>query len=485
MLNLGWVRRCPPPPGTHDAAGRRRDIGTGELIRDIAGSPSAALHRAARWARLGRPLEALALLEAAGRAGPDHPLRLRLYAALQLYRPLLEATGGGVVVPARLRPELGLARLATGDPEGAIPLLEQAIRGRPRWGAWMRAAAALASIAPERAEPALAQCRQGPLVRLVRAHLAERAGEYRRALALLPEAEAGEGRPAEAALLRATALAGLGERDAAERAVAGALAGFALPPFADEPSSRQDGPVVTVVVAAFDAEATIETALRSLQRQSWRSLDIVVVDDASTDRTAAITAALTARDSRIRLLRQPINRGAYAARNRGLAEAVGEYVTTHDADDEAHPLRIERQLAPLLADARLVGTVARWLRREAPNRFRDRQLAPLIRLHVGSLLLRRRFLVGAVGAYDEVRYGADGDLLTRIDAAAGAGGIARLALPLTVSGVRAGSAVHDPLSGYGGRGYSLERQRYHERSVLRCIAQLCGRPLTISHDLPE
>ena len=84
-----------------------------------------------------------------------------------------------------------------------------------------------------------------------------------------------------------------------------------------------DGPLVTVIVPAFNAASTIANALTSLLAQSWRNLEIIVVDDASTDHTAEVVESI--HDQRITLLRQPTNLGAYAARNRALAAASGDY----------------------------------------------------------------------------------------------------------------------------------------------------------------
>ena len=115
-----------------------------------------------------------------------------------------------------------------------------------------------------------------------------------------------------------------------------------------------EGPLVTVLVPCFEAEGTIDIALRSLAEQTYRDLEIIVVDDASTDRSVEVVERWTEEDRRVRLLRQPERRGAYAARNLGLSRATGRWVRVHDADDWTHPDTIARQVAPLLAGE------ARW-----------------------------------------------------------------------------------------------------------------------------
>lgn len=103
---------------------------------------------------------------------------------------------------------------------------------------------------------------------------------------------------------------------------------------------------ITVVIPAFNCEAYLAETLRSVQAQSERDLEIIVVDDGSRDGTAACAAAAAAHDPRVRVLSQP-NAGPAAARNRALRAATGEYLAFVDGDDLCHPLRMERELAVL------------------------------------------------------------------------------------------------------------------------------------------
>jgi len=104
----------------------------------------------------------------------------------------------------------------------------------------------------------------------------------------------------------------------------------------------------SIIIPAFNAEATIAQALASVRAQSETGLEIIVIDDASSDHTPAIVAAEAAMDHRIRLLRMPVNAGPAAARNRGLLEATGDWIALLDADDSYHPDRIGTLLS--LAD---------------------------------------------------------------------------------------------------------------------------------------
>lgn len=100
-------------------------------------------------------------------------------------------------------------------------------------------------------------------------------------------------------------------------------------------------PRVTVVVPAYNAEKYIPETLECLRAQTLREIEVLVVDDGSTDPTAQIVAAFCEKDPRFRLLRQE-NAGVSAARNHGLREAAGTYILFLDSDDllSADALRV-------------------------------------------------------------------------------------------------------------------------------------------------
>ena len=107
-------------------------------------------------------------------------------------------------------------------------------------------------------------------------------------------------------------------------------------------------PRVSVLVAAYNGEAFVGEALASLGAQTFRDFEVIVVDDGSTDGTAALVAKLATRDERFRLIRQA-NGGTQAARNAALAGARGAWVALLDQDDVWLPQKLEAQIT--LADA--------------------------------------------------------------------------------------------------------------------------------------
>lgn len=100
-------------------------------------------------------------------------------------------------------------------------------------------------------------------------------------------------------------------------------------------------PLVTVIICAYNAGTYLKPSLESVLAQSYEHLEILVVDDGSSDGSTAWLHEI--QDSRIRVLTQE-NSGKPIALNRALSEMNGEFYAVHDADDISHPHRIERQL---------------------------------------------------------------------------------------------------------------------------------------------
>jgi succinoglycan biosynthesis protein ExoO len=116
------------------------------------------------------------------------------------------------------------------------------------------------------------------------------------------------------------------------------------------------GPRVTVLVPAFNAAATLPRAIRSVLGQTLDDLELIVIDDASTDATLATAQALAATDRRVRVLQAPRNGGPGAARSLGLSDALGSWIAILDADDLFRPERLARLL--LLAEQHRLDAVA-------------------------------------------------------------------------------------------------------------------------------
>nr|MBF0686026.1 glycosyltransferase family 2 protein [Pseudomonas sp.] len=122
------------------------------------------------------------------------------------------------------------------------------------------------------------------------------------------------------------------------------------------------GPQLTVIMPVFNGGAAMAYAIESVLAQTWRNLQLIVVDDCSTDDTFDRVRQIAARDQRVLPLRLESNQGAYAARNAGLQQATGQFITTHDSDDWSHPQKYELLIKTLLGKPELAGAMCHWVR---------------------------------------------------------------------------------------------------------------------------
>lgn len=188
------------------------------------------------------------------------------------------------------------------------------------------------------------------------------------------------------------------------------------------------GPLVSVLMPAYNAASTIGYAVRSLFNQSYASLEVLVGDDASDDATLDILKARWPSEPRLRLFRSARNQGSYNVRNALVQRARGRFVTFHDADDLAFPDRIARQVAALGASG-AVACVANFARVDRAGAFRFFKDQRAVRLGLVTLLLERRAFDEA-GPFRSARVGADLELYTALQARFGPSRVRRIRSPL-------------------------------------------------------
>lgn len=102
-------------------------------------------------------------------------------------------------------------------------------------------------------------------------------------------------------------------------------------------------PKITIGITSFNAEETIAAAIQSALAQDWEHFEVIVVDDASQDRTAGIAEEFRAQDLCLRVLKNPCNGGVAASRNRIIQEARGDFIAFFDDDDVSAPDRLRCQ----------------------------------------------------------------------------------------------------------------------------------------------
>lgn len=102
-------------------------------------------------------------------------------------------------------------------------------------------------------------------------------------------------------------------------------------------------PAISVIIPTFNRAARLQRAIRSVMAQTWHDLEIIVVDDGSTDATQDVLGSI--REPRLIVVRHEANLGSPVARNSGMSVARGQFVAFLDSDDEWLPAKLERQVA--------------------------------------------------------------------------------------------------------------------------------------------
>jgi glycosyltransferase involved in cell wall biosynthesis len=181
-------------------------------------------------------------------------------------------------------------------------------------------------------------------------------------------------------------------------------------------------PTVTVLLPAYNAEAWIRGAVDSIIDQSLSDFELLVIEDGSIDKTGQILSQYT--DARIRLIRHETNRGLIASLNEGLDLAGGSFIARMDADDVAHPKRLERQVAFMRSNPE-VGICGTWFvitgegepkRVCPPTSHEDMAAALFFRSPFGhpTVMMRRSFLEETGLRYRaETRHAEDFDFWVR------------------------------------------------------------------------
>jgi glycosyltransferase involved in cell wall biosynthesis len=164
-------------------------------------------------------------------------------------------------------------------------------------------------------------------------------------------------------------------------------------------------PLISCIVPVFNGERYLAEALDSMLAQTYRPIEVIVVDDGSTDGTRQV---VTSYGDRVRYFWQP-NAGPPRARNLGLSLVKGEFVAFLDADDLWHPEKLERQMERFEARPKLDLCVAYletfWVPElhEEQARFQGHRLSQPLPGYVTVTLLARRNLFDTVGYFDTSR----------------------------------------------------------------------------------
>ena len=187
-----------------------------------------------------------------------------------------------------------------------------------------------------------------------------------------------------------------------------------------------DHGLVSVLMSVYNGAPTLEKAAASVLAQTYRNLELILCDDASTDDTWRIMQRIAAQDARVTIFQNKTNRGLGASLNECLSRAGGEYIARQDADDISDPDRIERTMDFLLSSGapyaacgvRVFDDTGIWSTRQYPQKITKHIIAQKNPFFHPTMVFRRAVLEG-VGGYSETpetRRTEDYDLVMRLAA---------------------------------------------------------------------
>jgi len=183
-------------------------------------------------------------------------------------------------------------------------------------------------------------------------------------------------------------------------------------------------PLVSVIIPTYNRTNLVPRAIESVLTQTYDNLELIVVDDASSDETEAVVRCYD--DERLTYICHETNRHVSAARNTGLERASGEYIAFLDDDDEWLPTKLEKQIDHFTEVKGRIGMVYCWMEYRDGNavvrRYRPRLRGCIFEETIGgqpigacSTLVVKREVIDEIGGFDEsLPRGNDGDFIRRV-----------------------------------------------------------------------
>lgn len=219
---------------------------------------------------------------------------------------------------------------------------------------------------------------------------------------------------------------------------------------------------VSIVLTTYNTAEFLAVSLNSLLMQTYPNLEIIVVDDASTDNTLEIVQEFQSLyKNKIKLIKLQKNHGSYIAKNIGASYATGDLITFHDADDWAHPQRIEEHVKAHLKDKKVKFSISKLVRVTEDGFFYAKQVYPLDRLSMVSLMIDKT-LIDEIGYFRKHRLGSDTEYFERLKKFT-KWKFERIDKVLMFCSHRENSLTTSPETGVAGFGTTNKRQHYWDK----------------------
>lgn len=200
-------------------------------------------------------------------------------------------------------------------------------------------------------------------------------------------------------------------------------------------------PLISVVMTAYNTGELIKPAVESILAQTWNNLELIVIDDCSTDSTRSLVEAYARQDPRVKLYCFGVNRGTYWCKNFGITMSSGVAVTFMDSDDTSAPDRLRQQFHALNRPGYAVSTC---------NHVRIDETGKVIAIngvtervaYISQMVKREVF--EEIGYFDSVRTSADDEFLRRLKLTYGTESHTNVKTVLYTALLRDGSLTRDP-----------------------------------------
>ena len=217
---------------------------------------------------------------------------------------------------------------------------------------------------------------------------------------------------------------------------------------------------VSIIMTTYKRDPLLHAAISSILNQTYRNIELIIVDDCSPDDNFDYLQHLAGNDARIRVFQMGSNGGTYLAKNFGMTKATGDFIGFMDSDDFCHAERIELQVSALDANPEVMGVTHDYFRIDESSNIEFRGIGAL-RMACISLVIRRQ-VMDEIGFFDSLRVGADTEYIERIEAKYGKEKRLRIKIPsmfmmLHTSSLTGGGPFH--ISWRSVSGHRLQHHR--------------------------
>jgi len=232
---------------------------------------------------------------------------------------------------------------------------------------------------------------------------------------------------------------------------------FSLPEF----FSRED-PKISVIMTCYNSEKFLDTSIQSALDQTYRNLELIIVDDNSDDNSVEKIKQWASKDSRVHLMEKKINEGTYVSKNRAILESTGDFITFFDSDDWMHPKRIEQHLKHTPRTS--VMSYSNWVRLTEKFIPGIRRTGSFTHMNSASTFVRKN-VFDRIGYFDSVRAGADSEFIWRILRVYGCASVQRIPLPLSLARLHENSLTTSGIAAFDEDRISPVRLQYWDSWV--------------------